>query len=394
MYSRDVPNLFLTGRLISTSHIAFGSTRVMATCAHNGQAVGMAAALCKEENLQPRDLAVEPRIGRLQQRLLRAGQYIPGIAAEDRNDLAPAAQITTSSTLALEHTAPNGGMFQLDHPCAVLLPLQAGPFPSFSVTVDATEATTLGAELRQSAKPGNFTPEVLLTSASVELAPGKAQMIDLHFDGEMVSPGYVFLIFLANSHLCIGQTDARIPGVLTLHHTKNASVAKSATQQPPFNSGIDSFAFWLPGRRPEARDIALVIHPPLRAFDASQVTNGITRPANAVNGWVPQVEDREPWLRFSWPQPQTIHSIQIAFDTDFEHPMESVLMGHPECAIPSCVRCFRVSTGEGVILAEVSEHHQSRWRLELPEALNTSAILVEILDTWGGLPAIYEVRFY
>ncbi|MEM6734127.1 MAG: FAD-dependent oxidoreductase, partial [Myxococcota bacterium] len=31
MYSRNVPNLFLAGRLISASHIAFGSTRVMAT---------------------------------------------------------------------------------------------------------------------------------------------------------------------------------------------------------------------------------------------------------------------------------------------------------------------------------------------------------------------------
>ncbi len=59
MYSRNVDNLFITGRLISATHIAFGSTRVMATCAHNGQAVGVAAALCKEQGLLPRAL-VEP----------------------------------------------------------------------------------------------------------------------------------------------------------------------------------------------------------------------------------------------------------------------------------------------------------------------------------------------
>ena len=53
MYSRNIGNLFLTGRIISVSHVAFGSTRVMATCAHNGQAVGMAAALCHRQGFCP-----------------------------------------------------------------------------------------------------------------------------------------------------------------------------------------------------------------------------------------------------------------------------------------------------------------------------------------------------
>ncbi|MGN6554611.1 MAG: FAD-dependent oxidoreductase, partial [Verrucomicrobiota bacterium] len=33
LYSRNIKNLFLAGRIISASHVAFGSTRVMATCA-------------------------------------------------------------------------------------------------------------------------------------------------------------------------------------------------------------------------------------------------------------------------------------------------------------------------------------------------------------------------
>ena len=44
LYSRNISNLFLAGRITSATHIAFGSTRVMATCAHSGQAVGLAAA--------------------------------------------------------------------------------------------------------------------------------------------------------------------------------------------------------------------------------------------------------------------------------------------------------------------------------------------------------------
>src|ERR1700753_3767688 len=60
MYSRNIPNLFLTGRILSATHIAFGSTRTMVTCAHNAQAVGMAAAMCMEQKLLPRDL-VDPQ---------------------------------------------------------------------------------------------------------------------------------------------------------------------------------------------------------------------------------------------------------------------------------------------------------------------------------------------
>jgi hypothetical protein len=233
-----------------------------------------------------------------------------------------------------------------------------------------------------------------LSSTSVQLSPGKREQAILHFSGEITEPGYVFLTFPRNSQLSIALTDTRIPGILTLHHSVNAAVARSAVQLPPLNSGIESFAFWLPRRRPKARDIAVTIDPPLRAFDASQLTNGIGRPVNAVNGWVPGGEDRKPWLRFSWPQPQRIQSIQITFDTDYDHPMESVLMTHPECAMPACVRHFKLLSAEGTLLAEVNEHHQSRWRLDLAEPLHTNAIQLEILETWGGLPAIYEVRCY
>ncbi|MGB7156524.1 MAG: FAD-dependent oxidoreductase, partial [Tepidisphaeraceae bacterium] len=56
LYSRNVANLFLAGRIISASHVAFGSTRVIATCAQAAQAVGMAAAMCSERCELPRAL--------------------------------------------------------------------------------------------------------------------------------------------------------------------------------------------------------------------------------------------------------------------------------------------------------------------------------------------------
>ena len=57
LYSANVSNLYLGGRAISCSHVAFSSTRVMATCAVTGQAAGTAAALAVKKSLTPRESA-------------------------------------------------------------------------------------------------------------------------------------------------------------------------------------------------------------------------------------------------------------------------------------------------------------------------------------------------
>lgn len=54
LYSRNIGNLFMAGRDISTTHVAFGSTRVMRTCGMMGEVVGMAAFVAKEHQTTPR----------------------------------------------------------------------------------------------------------------------------------------------------------------------------------------------------------------------------------------------------------------------------------------------------------------------------------------------------
>jgi hypothetical protein len=70
LYSKNINNLFFAGRNISVSHAAFSSTRVMATCALLGQAVGTAAALCGSTT---RSIDV----AELQQRLLDQDCFLP-----------------------------------------------------------------------------------------------------------------------------------------------------------------------------------------------------------------------------------------------------------------------------------------------------------------------------
>ncbi len=97
-HSRNVANLFFAGRNISATHIAFASTRVMATCAVGGQAVGTAAALwLREAGNDIRALSTRENVRALQQRLLRDDAFLPGLRNEDAADLARGAKACASS---------------------------------------------------------------------------------------------------------------------------------------------------------------------------------------------------------------------------------------------------------------------------------------------------------
>jgi len=56
LYSRNIPNLFMAGRDISVSHEALGAVRVMRTGGCMGEIVGMAAGLCRQHDVDPRDV--------------------------------------------------------------------------------------------------------------------------------------------------------------------------------------------------------------------------------------------------------------------------------------------------------------------------------------------------
>lgn len=77
LYSANVPNLFFAGRNISMTHAAMSSTRVMATCALAGQAVGTAADIARAFSLSPHGV-YEQRLELLQQRLMENGCFLPG----------------------------------------------------------------------------------------------------------------------------------------------------------------------------------------------------------------------------------------------------------------------------------------------------------------------------
>lgn len=76
LYSKNIENLFFAGRNISATHAAMSSSRVMATCAILGQAVGTAASIAAANNLSPRGV-YQHKLAELQQQLMDDDCYLP-----------------------------------------------------------------------------------------------------------------------------------------------------------------------------------------------------------------------------------------------------------------------------------------------------------------------------
>jgi hypothetical protein len=136
------------------------------------------------------------------------------------------------------------------------------------------------------------------------------------------------------------------------------------------------------------------VDPPLDVFGAENVENGVARPTTQPNAWVADPADPRPRLSLCWGTARSVRRIEISFDTDFDHPMESVLMGHPEREIPFCVKRYRITGDRGRVLFEAADNHQTRNVIVLEEAVTTAAIHIEVLETRGTPAAVFEVRCY
>src|SRR5690606_1161350 len=113
-------------------------------------------------------------------------------------------------------------------------------------------------------------------------------------------------------------------------------------QTPPEDIGVDEFEFWCPQRRPEGQNLAINISPALTCFQKGNVRNGTDRPTEQPNAWVADPDDPNPWIALEWDEARSIRRMDLVFDPDFDHPMETVLMSHPESVMPFCVRDYSI----------------------------------------------------
>jgi len=379
LYSKDVPNLFLAGRIISVSHVAFGSTRVMATCASAAQAAGMAAATCAARNLLPRDLTNPKRMRELQRDLQRSGQHIPLCEPHPLEGA-----VSASSALRLGLIPDDGPLIPLTRSVAQVLPHTGGRIPRFTLWLHASKPTTVRFELRISGRPGNFTPDRTLAVRDVRVPEGQNTPVEVDF-GTTAGPGYIFVCAMRNEAVSVHASDLRVTGLVSVFHRR--------TQQTDGDIGIETFELWCPDRRPGGHNVAMAIEPPIEAFGPENVVNGRSRPEALVNAWVADPADPRPTLTVTLgAEPRRVAGVTLVFDTDCDHPMESVQYGHPERAVPFCVKRYRVLADGERVLHVCSENHQTRNAIRFTEPVETRTLAIEIEETWSAPAAVFEVQ--
>ncbi len=385
LYSRSLENLFLTGRLISASHVAFGSARVMCTCGLLGEVVGQAAALCHMQRLTPRELADKSQINALQQQLQASGCYIP---RQGLHDPARGATVTVSSELTLSELPASGQWHTLRERMALLVPIKAGEsLPALTLTLRGHAALTL--ELLGSQRAGNFTPELCYATREIKVdGEGEYPCV---FDWQSERDQYLFIAFSAQSGVDIALTDLHLPGLMTVFNSLNARVAKHTRQVAGGDYGVDEFDFWLPRRRPDQIMPALRFATPLHCFAAQNLLNGHLRPEQQSNAWVPAAEDASPTVRWRWEQPLALTCLTLVQDNDFDNAMETVQMGHHHAVTPHCITHYRLWADE-ILLAEVKDNHHSVCTHRLDRPHETLEVRLEILATAGALPAVYSLN--
>lgn len=384
--SRDIKNLFYAGRIISASHVAFGSTRVMATCAHGGQAVGMAAAICTERKILPADLLESSRIKLLQQKLNIAGQSIARIPIDLSQNIISKAQIIPSSAMSLDYLPENGPWISLSQSVAQMLPLKKNVKYGFQFLLNSEGEVDMIFELRTSSKAWNYTPDITLEQTIIRLHPGE-QRVNIKFDQTLDEDKYGFITLMKNDAVKVKCTNFRQTGIVSVFNKKNKAVSNNGAQNPPEGIGFDAFEFWTPARRPEGHNLAMRIEPPLQDFIVENLLNGFTRPTNKSNAWVADPSDLYPRIELLWKEPQTIHGLQLHFDTDFDHPMESSLQGHPEKIVPFVVRNYKVKNCNEEIIYETTENHNTISKIEFTEPVTTAGLKIEMEHPYMDVPA-------
>lgn len=387
----DLDNLFVGGRIISSSHVANGTTRVMCTSALGGEVIGRAASICLSKGYKPIDLVDRDRIGLLQSLLVKNGNFIPGIAVAVEDNLADSAEISVSSVLELDDLPADGTWFGLDYPIAQLIPVN-GKVPVVRMNVKADNATRLVMELRSSSKSENYTPDTIDAVLEFDLKKDENEIV-ADFSYSYATPRYAFICLMKNPEILVPMSGRLVTGLTAVYNYINPAVSNFGKQVPPEGIGVEEFEFWCPKRRPESKNIAMSFAPSLASFNSENLRNSYYRPYIGTNAWVPAFDDARPEVCFKWNGRKQIKTIILYFDTDTDQAMETVQMGHFDACVPTCYREYIIRDSEGKELYHITDNHQTLNVLELDQPVTTDAIYVNFVrpcgDVCPGLMGVY-----
>ncbi|MEK3686573.1 FAD-dependent oxidoreductase [Paenibacillus sp. FSL R10-2736] len=393
LYSVNVNNLLMAGRDISASHVAFGTTRVMATCAVIGEAAGTGAALCAARGITPRELHAN-HLQDLQQTMLRQDASVLGLRNEDESDLALQAAVSASSErsrFAVEHPA-----FSVPLTTDIGITLPVDPLiDGIELLIDASEAAELTVQLWETGRPENYVPYAHLQSASASVNSGTQQWVKLDLRWQPETPRNAFLIIKANAAISLHMADQPTSGILAYGHSNTPVVSLDFQNQP-----AQPVVLW-DKKKFDHTAPCIRLSGPTQAFAADKATDGYLRPYGGPHLWSSdQMNSGRPeWLELSWSAPASIREVHITFNDDVNEDLIN-LHHHitPYEILPTLVKDYRIEAymdGNWTAVAAGSDNHKRKHVHTLAEAVTTDRLRVVIGATNGSQYAeIIEVRVY
>ncbi|MGP3959617.1 FAD-dependent oxidoreductase [Nonomuraea sp. 3N208] len=379
IYSQNVPNLLMAGRNISASHVALGSTRVMATCATIGQAAGTAAALCVAGGVSPRELDVRD----LQTTLLREDGSIIGLPYEDPSDLARTATASASSTLSRFEVETSAEPWPLKADAGLILPVDPA-LDAVELMLDAAAGTELVVDLYDPVLGQNYVPRELISSYAVPVEPGKNQWVRVDLSFQPGRAQNAFLLIRANPDVALHVADRPTPGVLSL------------TRVPlrPRDEAPQLLREWSDAGL--LRRTFCFRSGPTEAFAPSRALDGVQRPHAGPHMWVSDTLPAA--IELSWPSPVTIGRVDVLADDDVNEDLIN-LHHHrtPFEVMPTLVRDYRLEVRQEGGWRTVSEVRDNRRRRNVHdlEPVTTDALRI-VVDNSNGTPFahVVAVRVY
>jgi hypothetical protein len=339
LYSRNIGNLLLAGRDISVSHVALGTTRLMATCGVCGHAVGIAAQLLCKYDCTPRELT-ERHLAELRERLQQDDLTLPQRPIALPGDLSATARITASSAQKLEMqpmtgtrplVAPPKGT-EIYDPCDIP-PEDRRLGQTIPVTTDfigeirvkfnnpTAAAQAVTARLRSDF----FGADLASATASVE--PGNEAIGVFRFDLK-VTPGSYKIVLDAVPELEVCTSSRYLPGVERK----------------------------LDGCYIDFENFIFDVLPEQSPYGAEQLRNDYGRPsAERSNLWISDPAAGLPQtVELSWDAPVEFSRIDLVFDTNLDRKLVHEIP-------PECVRHYRLEAvcgGQTTLLAEETENYK------------------------------------
>lgn len=395
LYSVNVGNMLMAGRNISASHVAFGTTRVMATCAVIGEAAGTGASLCARHGISPRQLARE-RMNELQQTLLCQDAALIGVANADRADLARVAEAEASSyvkRIAVERSAETQ---ELAEDFGILFPVDR--LEGVELLVDAAEAAEMAVELWSTGRAENYVPARRECGAAARVQAGERQWVRFDLGWEPEQPQNAFVIVKANPHVRLHLSHEPMTGVLSLTRAFTPR-AVAALEEHDASQPVVEWTMRKHVRKPACvRTVGETdVYRPQRVID------GYRRPYGIPHIWVSERTPEggaEQWLQLSWPAgPVTAAEVHLVFNDDVNEDL--INLHHHRTSfdvIPELVKDYRIEAlvdGAWQVVGKAADNRRRRRVHRFDQAVSLSKLRL-VLESTNGCPRyeVVEIRVY